>query len=277
MSGQDQEGRSDRPVAGAARRRAAGRRRVLGTVFSVAGHVVVLLALMAAPRMPPKIIEPTPIIVALIDERALAPAPVPAPEPAKAPQPAHARAKPTPAKATPAKAVRRPTPVKPIVRHAVARPLAPATKAAAEEAEDAPIATSLPLLSAAQMAGAASADSGELGGGTCDMASRLQEVLRRDRLVRASISGLTGKSIMVWNGEWKWMPGDTGQGLTAVRQALIWEIAYAPESCRSKPMHGLILFSVSEARGPVRLAIGDEDWRWADLLAPRGAARTYRR
>ncbi|QUD90096.1 hypothetical protein [Phenylobacterium montanum] len=255
------------------RRRSAGHRRAVGVVFSLVGHVVVLMALMIAPRMPPQTPEPTPLTVALIDGRALAPAPIPAPEPAKAPQPTHERAKPKPVKAS-----HRPEPVKPLTRHVtVARAEDPAAARAARiAAEDAPVATSVPTLSAAQLAGAASADSGELGGGTCDMAGRLQEVLRHDHLVRTAVSSLTGKSIMVWNGEWKWMPGDTGQGLTAVRQALIWEIAYAPESCRSRQMHGLVLFSVNEAGGPVRLAVGDSDWRWTDLLAPRGAARTYR-
>ena len=104
------------------------------------------------------------------------------------------------------------------------------------------------------------------------MAARLQAVLRRDRLVHAAVAGYTGKAIMVWDGEWVWMRGDIGRGLTAVRQAMAFEIAFAPAECRATQVHGMVVFSLNEAQGPVRIAVGSGDWRWSDLLSPRGTA-----
>ena len=50
-----------------------------------------------------------------------------------------------------------------------------------------------------------------------------------------------------------------------MREAIIWEIAFAPETCRSRPVHGLVLLSMNAAGG-ARLALGAGEWRWADLL-----------
>lgn len=247
------------PSSGPVRRR---RRRALGMAFSLAAHGLILAALFLAPvevLKPP--FEPPAVTVALLDGRSLAPAPTPPAEPAPpSPKP------PTPPKPA-VRAPKKPV-VKPVARrHRVRSPAASADVESAS-AEDAPIAVANPELSAAQLAGAASAGDGPPGG-PCDMAGRLQQALRRDRLVHASVANYAGKAIKVWDGEWVWMPGDIGQGLTAVRQAMIWEIAYAPKDCRSQPMHGLVVFSVSGARGPVRLAVGEGDWRWTDLLASR--------
>jgi hypothetical protein len=103
------------------------------------------------------------------------------------------------------------------------------------------------------------------------MASRLQEALRKDRLVQAAVAGLGGKAIMIWNGDWVWIQGEDGKGLTAVRQAMMWEIAFAPEACRSEPMHGLVAFSSSESQQSARLVVGSDQWRWSDLLTPHPA------
>ncbi|MDR3508929.1 MAG: hypothetical protein P4L64_13630 [Caulobacteraceae bacterium] len=129
-------------------------------------------------------------------------------------------------------------------------------------------------MSDGQLAGAASAGagSGQMGG-ACDMAARVQEALRRDPLVHASIGGFAGKAIKVWDGDWVWMPGDIGQGLTAVRQAMEWEIAYSPKACRAAPMHGLVVFSLVEPRGSVRLVVGQNDWRWSDMAIARSTVQ----
>ncbi len=123
-------------------------------------------------------------------------------------------------------------------------------------------------LDLADLAGASDADSGAPAGG-CDMARRLQGSLRRDPLVRAAVSGSSGKAILVWNGDWIQSAGEDGKGLAAVREAIMWEVAFAPQACRAQPMHGLILFSPIAAPGSARLAVGSRDWRWSDLLARR--------
>ena len=101
------------------------------------------------------------------------------------------------------------------------------------------------------------------------MARRVQQALRSDSLVRAAVAGSAGKAVMVWDGDWVRNPGEDGKGLAAVREAILWEVAFAPRACRSEPMHGLVLISLNAASGPVRLAVGSDAWRWSDLLAPR--------
>ena len=103
------------------------------------------------------------------------------------------------------------------------------------------------------------------------MARRLQNALRRDPLVLAAVTqarmaGNNGKAIRVWNGDWVQSRGEDGRGLSAVREAITWEVAFAPKVCRSEPVRGLILISLNESQGSVRLALGSGVWRWGDLL-----------
>jgi hypothetical protein len=148
-------------------------------------------------------------------------------------------------------------------------------RAAARPTPDAPPAGKDPKppqpgveLSAAELAGAASADSGG-GGGSCDLARQLQSALRKDSLVQAAVAGQAGHAIRVWDGDWVKSGGEDGKGLAAVREAIIWEIAFAPEACRSRPVHGLVLLSMNSGAGAARLALGAGEWRWADLLHSR--------
>jgi len=123
-------------------------------------------------------------------------------------------------------------------------------------------------LTDADLAGASTAGSGG-GGGDCNMARRLEAALRRDHLVQAAVAGASGssKAIMVWNGDWVQSHSEDGKGLAAVREAIIWEIAFAPPACRAEPMHGLMLISLNDSSGTARLAVGHGEWRWSDLLA----------
>ena len=123
------------------------------------------------------------------------------------------------------------------------------------------------LLSQSQQAGAAIA--GEGGGGGCDIARAVQQALRRDPMVRTAVeqADRSGKAIMVWNGDWVRNGAQDGKGLSAVREAIIWEVAFAPASCRNTRMHGLVLLSLAD--GATRFAVGDGDWRWSDLLGVR--------
>jgi hypothetical protein len=123
-------------------------------------------------------------------------------------------------------------------------------------------------LSEGQVAGAANADAGTPGG-PCDMARRLQAALRSDPLVRAAIAPSAGKATLVWNGDWVKSHGEDGKGLAAVREAILWEVGFAPKACQALTVRGLILFSVRGPAGTTRLALGAGEWRWSDLLAPR--------
>jgi hypothetical protein len=73
---------------------------------------------------------------------------------------------------------------------------------------------------------------------------------------------------MVWDGDWVRNRGEDGKGLAAVREAIAWEVAFAPQACRAEPVHGLILLSMGQTQGATRLALGQDEWRWADLLKP---------
>ena len=124
------------------------------------------------------------------------------------------------------------------------------------------------LLSESQLAGAAIAGNG--GGGSCDMARAVQQALRRDPMVQAAVEDAhrTGKAVMLWDGDWVRSGDQDGKGMSAVREAVMWEVAFAPESCRNTRMHGLVLLSLADGR--TRFALGAGDWRWSDLLGVRG-------
>jgi len=222
------------------------RRSLAGALPSVAGHLLALgIILLMQPQPTARaVIEDAPIIVSLIPGEKPAPMPkaeVEQPKPKPEPPKRHdlvRRISPRPAP-TPAPAAKEPKPPQQGVE-----------------------------LSASDLAGAASADSGG-GGGSCDIARRLQGALRKDPLVQQAVAGQAGKAIMVWNGDWVRNGGEDGKGLAAVREAMIWEIAFAPEACRTRPEHGLILLSMNSGSGAARLAVGAGEWRWADLLQNR--------
>jgi hypothetical protein len=223
---------------GEAGRTPAWRTRMLGLALTLAAHGLVLTALFwprAAPPAPP--VRPTlaPLEVSLLPT----PQP-PAPDKVEAPtdfaQPASPR---------------------------LAAPVLAKIAIAPDNSD---------LLSESQLAGAASAGEGGGGGGGCDTAWRVQQALRRDPLVRAAVAGANrlGAAILLWNGDWVRSGGEDGKGLSAAREAITWEVAYAPEACRNQRMHGLVLLSLADGR--TRMAIGSGDWRWSDLLGLRGTA-----
>jgi hypothetical protein len=190
-------------------------------------------------------VEPQSMIVTLVDARSLVEAPV-----------SVALASLRPAESPPRRSIVRRTPPPPHVE------ALPAVEASTEDPGP-------PGLSDAQLAGATTAGEGSgPTGGACDMAGRLQAALRKDQLVQTAVAKLDGKAVMVWNGDWVWIQGEDGKGLTAVRQAMMWEIAFAPKACRSEPMHGLVIFSSNGSRRSARLVVGSDQWRWSDLLTP---------
>jgi hypothetical protein len=128
------------------------------------------------------------------------------------------------------------------------------------------------LLSESQLAGTASVGEGggNGGGGGCDLARAVQEALRSDSLVHTAVEDANrlGKAIMLWNGDWVRSGSQDGKGLSAVRQAIMWKVAFAPQACRNERMHRPVLLSLAD--GGTRFAIGSGDWRWSDLLGVHG-------
>jgi hypothetical protein len=235
------------PWAARARRQSVKRRRFVGAaVLSVACHLLIFFALLSAWPRPEKTIEPETMTVALIDPRSLvreSTSPAPGAALSWAGSPPRRRV------------VRRTSPLPSDA------PL-PAVEVLSEDPG--------PGLSDAQLAGATTAGSGPTGR-ACDMAGRLQAALRKDQLVQTAVAKLGGKVIVIWNGDWVWIQGEDGKGLTAVRQAMMWEIAFAPEGCRSELMRGLVVFSSNATQRSARLVVGSDQWRWSDLLTPHPA------
>jgi len=237
----------ERPPSGAARRRRWGKRgrRVGAWGFALAAHGAVFLAMASAWPAARAAFDPQPIAISLVT---LAPPTKPPPPTPVAAASAHA----APAKVAPARALAR----------AVVTTATKTLPAAAVSAADAGV-------SDADLAGAETADSGDAAGRPCNMTRRVQEALRKDPLVRTAVTGLGGRAVKVWDGDWVWLQGEDGKGLTAVRQAMMWEIAFAPPACRAQPMHGLVV--IAPATG-TRIVVGLNAWRWSDLLTPHPSA-----
>ena len=213
-------------------------------------HVAILFALLTAPVTVPVQSEPPIVTVSLVREPARTAAPVTAVRAA-------------PAKAAPPKLA----PVKARTPRPRAAPVtldAGATASAASSTSGAGA-----LLTGVALGSATGADA--LPGGACDMARRLQRALRRDGLVKAAVDARAPSgpgAILVWDGGWVANPGEDGKGLAAVREAIVWEVAFSPALCRQERVHGPVLFTVSEA-SRTRIAIGAGDWRWGDLVSSR--------
>jgi hypothetical protein len=231
--------------------------RASAVAVSVGAHVGLAFALAMAWRTPATPVEPTPIAVSLVDFPVTPPPP---PRPPAVPVVAK-----TPPAAAPA-APKAPVPSHGLAREARTAAPTPSPVAAAAS----PINGSGAGLSESQIASAGSADDGGGSGGGdgagCHMAQRVQAALRRDSLVRAAVAQATpSRAIMVWNGDWVQSGSQDGKGLAAVREAIVWEVAFAPQACKAEHMRGLILLSMNQPGAP-RLAVGSGDWRWSDLL-----------
>ena len=231
-------------TARAARRPHRNRRGELAAALSLLAHGALLFAFLATRRDPPPPAELQPMAVTLV-----------APGPSEQPK----------GPATPAPPAAQPPPPKQLARPTKARPDVQPLPAGEGRSNDTGV-----ELSEAQLAGAASAGGGG-SGRPCDMARRLQAALRKDARVQAAVAeaGSAGKALYVWNGDWVRSAGQDGNGLGVVREAIIWEVGFAPEACRAEPMHGLLTVSLNDASGSARLVLGAGDWHWKDLLRPR--------
>lgn len=247
------------------RRRVDRQRCAVAATVSVAAHGLAVLVAVGLYAGAPPVEEATPIQVQLITLT-----PEPPPEPAVKPKSTQA---PAAAATTPRP---NPKPDKP-----------PPKRTPAREARVAP--PSMPILAAgessdedgqgevsdAELAGATHAGSGGGGsGGGCDMPGLVQKALRRDSQARAAVNDAhRGRALRVWDGDWVRHRGQDGAGLAAVREAITWEVAWAPEACRRQAVSGPVVISLNDAPGAPRVVLGAGRWRWSDLLFARGAVR----
>lgn len=243
--------------------RPARTRRLLVATLSAAGHGLALLMLVAVQPKATAPPEAPPITVALVAPPRPEPPPV-APEPPAKPQArSPAKAKATIARAGP------PRPARPVRAPPAVAPVPAGDGGAAQVAVSA-----TPGVSEAALSGAARAGSGR--GGDCDMPARVQAALRRDARVRAAVNG-PSRPLLVWNGDWVRHPGQEGDGLATVREAIMWEVGFAPAACRDERVRGLVLITLDDGPASARIVLGAGTWRWADLLfASRGNATARR-
>jgi hypothetical protein len=229
-----------------------------GVAVSAAAHVALVAAVLMAGVGGQRMFNVDPVAVNLVTWK-----PPPPPPPAKvvaekpAPdQPKHAARETPPVQ----KSIARRSPA-PTIDDLL--PVAPAEKTSATQ--------STGELTDADIAGASTSGSGRGGGGECNMARRIEQALRKDHLVQSAVAVASGstKAILLWNGDWVQDHSEDGKGLAAVREAIVWEIAFAPAACKAQPMHGLMLISLNDGSGSARLALGHGDWRWSDLLGLR--------
>jgi hypothetical protein len=230
------------------------RGRLAGAIaVSAAAHLGVAAAILLARPDVPHYAHVDPAMVRLVTWTRPVPAKVPAVVPSPD-QPRRASHETPP----PEKSIARRTPA-PTIDDFL--PVAPAAKTSATQSQG--------ELTDNDLAGASTSGSGAGGGGECNMARRIETALRKDNLVQAAVAEASGssKAIMVWNGDWVQSHSEDGKGLAAVREAIVWEIAFAPAACRAQAMHGLMLLSLRDSSGSARLAVGHGEWRWSDLLA----------
>lgn len=246
------------------------RRRLITGALSAAVHTALLVALVSLrPAVSPPLAEPDPIIPVM-----LAPPP-PEPLPPPEPEPEAEEPKPAPPKTAPPAPKKEPPPPPRVVARVKPAPPTVAPIPAAEKA-----AYGFTEASEGQVAGASTAESGGGGsgaGGGCNMTRRLQTALRKDRQAQAAMAEAhRGRPILLWNGDWVRHPSQEGAGLAAVREAILWEVGFAPEACKKEAQRGLVLISMNDAPGSARLVVGSGAWRWSDLLFTRGQGRTAR-
>ncbi|WP_430420790.1 hypothetical protein [Phenylobacterium sp.] len=245
------------------------RRRLITGALSGAIHVALLAALVtirpavtpapAAPELIPVILAP----------------PLPDPPPPPEPEPRAEEAKSTPPKKAPPVPRRDPPPPKRVVARVTPAPPTVVPVPAAAKA-----AYGFTEASDGDVAGASTAEGGGGGSGSgagCDMTRRLQAALRKDRQAQAAMSQAhRGRPIMMWNGDWVRHPSQEGAGLAAVREAILWEVGFAPEACKTETQRGMVLISMNDGPGAARLVVGSGAWRWQDLLFTRGQGRRVR-
>lgn len=229
--------------------------------MSGGAHVLAVAAVMLAQPAPPPVAELAPMNVVLappppppVIQPAETLAPEPEPEPAPRAETNDRPVEPPPRIPVRPTPIPRQVPVEPI-------PAEPAPYPGDANAE----------VSESELAGAGTAASAGGGAGSCNMTGRLQAALREDRRVRAAVAeAYRGRALRVWDGGWVRHAGQEGAGLAQVREAILWEVGFAPEACRREQMRGLVVIALTDAPGGARLVVGAPAWRWSDLLVTGG-------
>lgn len=227
--------------------------------LSVVGHGALLGLLVARQPEALPVVPERPVMMVALAPPWMPPPAVPAPPTPAAAKTAVLQAMPDPVPVVPQRQLVRPSRNPSVVPTVLAGGPGPATG----------IGESL-------LAGATTVGSGQGEGTGCNMLRRLQVALRKDRRVQAAIGDADHSgAFMVWNGDWVRHPGQEGAGLAAVREAILWEVGFAPPACRVEPVKGLVVVTMSDAPGAARLALGSGTWRWRDLLfaGSRGSSR----
>lgn len=269
------------------------RRWALAATPILAAHAGLALLMTARATPEPVVSEPPLVMVELVEPppppppppaRVIAPDPSPKPDAPAAAAHSAAPAKPAPQRRPPAVAAARPRLVV-AKRPPDVEPL---------PAAPAPPGPPLPLLGAAQIAGAMTVGAGPgggggtgvgggggsggtgsgpgSGGGSCDMVRWVQDAVRDDQAVRRAVIAASqdmdanGRAILVWNGDWLQSRNQSGKGLAGVRQAIALEVAFAPAECKTQRMTGLAVLKLEDRPGGAQLALGKGSWRWSDLL-----------
>lgn len=248
------------------RRRLDRQRRAAAVSLSVAMHGLAAVVAAGLHSGGPATTEPPPVQVQLITLMPEPPPSLPAPEPE--PKVAPAAAAETP---KPRLEADDPPPKRPLAREAKSPSPAVPVLAAGESSDD----DGQGEVSDAELVGANRAGSAGAGaGGGCDMPAMVQTALRRDRQARAAVHDAhRGRALRVWNGDWVRHRGQDGAGLAAVREAITWEVAWAPEACRKQMVSGPVVLSLNDGPGAPRVVLGGGRWRWSDLLFAKGAVR----
>ncbi len=103
------------------------------------------------------------------------------------------------------------------------------------------------------------------------MRRRLEARLGGDARLRAALPRGDG-ALVVWDGDWVLSDGQEGRGFARLRQAMVVEVAFAPEACRRQPVRGWVAIAL----GDTHVALGAGLWRWSDLLFVPGARPSSR-
>lgn len=262
----------------------------LAIFVSLTIHACVVGVIWGMRAEPPEAPPQLPVVmVDLIDPPEPVPPPEPLPDPAPMGPPAET---PTPSQAAQtqeaAKAptvAPKPQTAPPPKIHRTPPPRLPTEVVAVSSAPPAP---NMRLLGDGEMAGALVAgagagggagDGGSGGGGSggsgtgtgCDMAGRLQALVRRDARVQSTVRAAQAqmqsgrRAIVIWDGDWVYALDQDGRGLAGVRQAIAVEVAFAPRECRMERVNGTVVVSLGDDPGSPRLAFVAPNWRWGEL------------
>lgn len=268
------------------------RRWALAATPILVAHAGLALLMTARAAPEPLVSAPHLMMVELVEP------PPPPPPPARVIAPDPSPKPDAPAAAAQAAAPPRPAPQRRPPAVAAARPRLVVAKRPPDvdplPAAPAPPGPPLPLLGAAQIAGALTVGAGPgggggvgvggsggtggtgsgpgSGGGSCDMVRWVQDAVRDDQAVRHAVIAASeemnaaGRAILVWNGDWLQSRNQSGKGLAGVRQAIALEVAFAPAECKTQRMTGLAVLKLEDRPGGAQLALGKGSWRWSDLL-----------